>query len=350
PSSILSTSPPQSPNPIPTSQLTNSASLSSTEPVSPIISPSSADDQSSSSFASSHAMVTWGKAGIVKTKHIFNLLSVSPTHRHVVCSLPMNLKGSNQLQNTNIGVMPWPTKLRLDLHLNHTWTLVPCPRNANVVGSKWVFRTKYHADGTIDRHKARLVAQGFTQIPGFDFSHTFSPVVKATTVCIVLSLAVTNHWHLHQLDVKNAFLNGDLRETVYMEQPLGYVDSRNPNYVCRLNKAFYGLKQAPRAWFQRLIYLDDMILTGNHEPSIKQFIGRLQTTVLRYPGRLVAGDMFFPGDMSSGIHRTEKLEWDTFSGDIPGRRRRAHIVSVKQLSATVEGFPGRHVAREPLIN
>nr|GFA76158.1 hypothetical protein [Tanacetum cinerariifolium] len=277
PSSILSTSPPQSPNPIPTSQLTNSASLSSTEPVSPIISPSSADDQSSSSFASSHAMVTWGKAGIVKTKHIFNLLSVSPTHRHVVCSLPMNLKGSNQLQNTNIGVMPWPTKLRLDLHLNHTWTLVPCPRNANVVGSKWVFRTKYHADGTIDRHKARLVAQGFTQIPGFDFSHTFSPVVKATTVCIVLSLAVTNHWHLHQLDVKNAFLNGDLRETVYMEQPLGYVDSRNPNYVCRLNKAFYGLKQAPRAWFQRLIYLDDMILTGNHEPSIKQFIGRLQS-------------------------------------------------------------------------
>ncbi|GJV28059.1 retrovirus-related pol polyprotein from transposon RE1 [Tanacetum coccineum] len=93
---------------------------------------------------------------------------------------------------------------------------------------------------------------GFTQIPGLDYSHTFSPVVKASTVRIVLSLAVLHRWRLHQLDVKNAFLHGHLNETVYMEQPPGFIDPQFPNHVCKLSKALYGLKQAPRAWFHRL--------------------------------------------------------------------------------------------------
>ncbi|XP_021985197.1 uncharacterized mitochondrial protein AtMg00820-like [Helianthus annuus] len=82
------------------------------------------------------------------------------------------------------------------LQRNHTWNLVPRPSSTTVVGSKWVFRIKYHSDGYLDRHKAQLVAQGFTQIPGLDFNHTFSPVVKASTIRIVLSLAVTNGWTL----------------------------------------------------------------------------------------------------------------------------------------------------------
>ena len=178
--------------------------------------------------------------------------------------------------------------------------------NANVVGSKWVFRIKFHADGTIDRFKARLVAQGFTQVPGLDYSATFSPVVKASTVRVVLSLAVLHKWPLHQLDVKNAFLNGNLTDTVFMEQPPGFVDSKFPNHVCRLKKALYGLKQAPRAWFQRLsaflisigfscsradtslfvfkkdacilyllVYVDDIILTGNNVATIRNFITKL---------------------------------------------------------------------------
>src|SRR3954466_3666217 len=105
------------------------------------------------------------------------------------------------------------------LHLNHTWDLVPRPAHKNIVGSKWVFHIKYLVDGTVDRFKARLVAKGFTQQPGIDFNDTFSPVVKAAIVRVVISLAISNKWPLRQLDVKNAFLNGHLQEEVYMEQP-----------------------------------------------------------------------------------------------------------------------------------
>ncbi|GKC18112.1 retrovirus-related pol polyprotein from transposon TNT 1-94, partial [Tanacetum coccineum] len=189
---------------------------------------------------------------------------------------------------------------------NQTWTLVPGPHSTNIVGSKWVYRFKYKSDGTVDRYKARLVAQGYTQIPGLDYCHTFSPVVKASTVRIVLSLAVLQKWKLHQLDVKNTFLNGNLNETVFMEQPPGFISHEFPNHVCKLSKALYGLKQAPRAWFHRLstflvsygftssradtslfvfrsnscimyllVYVDDLILTGNDETTITTFISCL---------------------------------------------------------------------------
>lgn len=112
-----------------------------------------------------------------------------------------------------------------------------------------MFRTKYHIGGTIDRHKACLVAQGFTQMSGFYFSHTFSLVVKAKIVRTVLSLAITNQWNLHQLDVNNAFLNGHFCETVHMKQPPSYTDPHHPHHVYHLNKALYGLRQDLLAWF-----------------------------------------------------------------------------------------------------
>ena len=137
------------------------------------------------------------------------------------------------------------------LQHNHTWVLVPRPAHTNIVGFKWVFRTKYLLDGSIDCFKARLVAKGYTQVPGLDYTDTFSHIIKATIVHVVLSLIVTNRWPFLQLDVKNAFLNGTLTENVYIEQPTGYIDPRYPNHVYQLKKALYGLKQAPRAWFQR---------------------------------------------------------------------------------------------------
>jgi len=124
---------------------------------------------------------------------------------------------------------------------NGTWTLVPSSPSQNVVGCKWIFRIKRKADGNIKRYKARLVAKGFHQQPGIDYAETYSPVVKPITIRTVLSLAVTAGWHIHQIDVSNAFLHGVLQEDVYISQPPGFTHPTFPNAVCKLKKALYGL-------------------------------------------------------------------------------------------------------------
>lgn len=134
---------------------------------------------------------------------------------------------------------------------NHTWDLVP-NRNQHLVGCRWVFKLKYLPTGAIDKYKARLVAKGFNQQYRVDYAETFSPVIKSTTIRLVLDVAVKKNWPLKQLHVNNAFLQGTLTEEVYMAQPSGFIDKDRPTHVCRLRKAIYGLKQAPRAWYMEL--------------------------------------------------------------------------------------------------
>ncbi|GJU41914.1 ribonuclease H-like domain-containing protein [Tanacetum coccineum] len=144
---------------------------------------------------------------------------------------------------------------------NGTWILVPRPSDVNLVRSMWLFKHKFHADGTLSRYKARLVANGSNQQHGVDFDETFSPVVKPATIRTVLSLAVSRQWPIHQLDVKNAFLNGDLSETVYMHQPPGFVDSRYPNHGSQV------------AYL--LIYVDDIILTASSPVLLQHIVDSL---------------------------------------------------------------------------
>jgi histone deacetylase 1/2 len=125
---------------------------------------------------------------------------------------------------------------------NNTWHLVLRPKGKNIIGCKWVYKVKRKADGSIDQYKARLVAKGYKQRYGIDYEDTFSPVVKAATIRLVLSIVVSKGWSLRQLDVQNAFLHSILNEEVYMHQPPGYADKSDPNFVCKLDKAIYGLK------------------------------------------------------------------------------------------------------------
>ena len=130
---------------------------------------------------------------------------------------------------------------------NHTWNLVPPPDDKNIIGSKWVFKVKRKADETVQKFKARLVAQGYIQSPGIDYDEVFAPVVRYTSIRTLLAVANICNWEIHQMDVKTTFLQGNLNEEIYMRQPNGFVPEK-PDYVCKLNKGIYGSKQAVRCW------------------------------------------------------------------------------------------------------
>uniref|UniRef100_A0A2N9H3N1 Integrase catalytic domain-containing protein n=1 Tax=Fagus sylvatica TaxID=28930 RepID=A0A2N9H3N1_FAGSY len=213
----------------------------------------------------------------------------------------------------------WRKAMEEEMHaldLNHTWDLVHKPAGTSIVGCRWVFTVKQNPNGSVDRLKARLVAKGFTQTYGLDYTETFSPVAKLNSIRIIISLAANLDWPLHQLDVKNAFLHGDLNETVYMAQPPGF-ESKG-EYVCHLKKSIYGLKQSPRAWFDKfskavvshgmtrsqadhsvffkktktgivilVVYVDDIVITGSDKEGIQILINHLSSSFLtKYLGKL----------------------------------------------------------------
>lgn len=131
---------------------------------------------------------------------------------------------------------------------NETWDLVDLPKGRKAVGSRWVFKVKHYSDGRVERYKCRLVAKGYSQLYGADYDETFSPVVRFSSIRTLLSFAVQNKLHVHQMDVVTAFLNGHLEEEIYMEQPEGYIKPGQEHLVCKLKKSIYGLKQSPCCW------------------------------------------------------------------------------------------------------
>lgn len=247
-------------------------------------------------------MITRSKAGIFKPKALLS----ATRHPLPPSPLPSFLPHEPTSYKQALNTPEWNNAMIEEykaLCQQQTWSLVPLPPNKNLIGCKWVFRLKHHPDGSIARFKARLVAKGFHQEPGIDYFETFTPVVKHSTIRLIISLAIHFHWPLQQLDVSNAFLHGILDEEIYMSQPPGFVDKTHPYLVCRLHKSLYGLKQAPRAWFGRLtsfvqahgfhascsdpslfirrhnqsltiflIYVDDLIITGNDQSYIDSLI------------------------------------------------------------------------------
>ena len=147
------------------------------------------------------------------------------------------------------------------LEANGTWILVPRSEALNLLTSKWVFKRKDVVSETGEhsiKHKARLVTRGFQQKYGIDYSETYAPVVQFCTLRMFFALTVHHDLHCDQMDVKTAFLYGDLEQDIFMEQPEGFIDSKHPDHVCKLQKALYGLKQAPRQWHAKI---DDFLIS-----------------------------------------------------------------------------------------
>ncbi|RVW71349.1 Retrovirus-related Pol polyprotein from transposon RE1 [Vitis vinifera] len=176
---------------------------------------------------------------------------------------------------------------------NGTWELVPSYSIHNIVGCKWIFRTKRHSDGFVDRHKARLVAKGFHQLLGIDYHDTFSLVVKPTTIRLVLSLAVSRGWSLRQLDVNNAFLQGHFFEDVYMSQPPAWYHELRKFLIAsgfhnsHADTSLFVLNTGGNLLYL-LVYVDDIILTGNDDTMVHKFM-QLLAHQFSLKGTLSAG-------------------------------------------------------------
>ncbi|PKU87366.1 Retrovirus-related Pol polyprotein from transposon TNT 1-94 [Dendrobium catenatum] len=264
----------------PTHEITHPTQLPSTEPI-------------------CHPMQTRLRSGISKPRQILDLSATT-----IKTKTPTSYAEASKHAE-------WRSAMSaefLALIKQGTWLLVPPPADKPILGSKWTFKTKLYPNGQVERYKARLVAQGCAQEFGINFTETFSPVAKMVTIRMLITVALNRNWKVTQLDVSNAFLHGELEDEVYMKQPRGFEDAQHPTHVCKLRKSIYGLKQSPRQWFHKLtrfllqlgfsfskadpsllqlkhhdttvfilIYVDDILVTGNDQELIQHILQRLNS-------------------------------------------------------------------------
>ncbi|KAK2408198.1 hypothetical protein QL285_043729 [Trifolium repens] len=196
------------------------------------------------------------------------------------------------------------------LESNKTWHLVDLPPGCKPIGCKWILKKKLKPDGTVDKYKARLVAKGFRQRENIDFFDTFSPVTRITSIRVLISIAAIFNLVVHQMDVKTAFLNGDLEEEIYMEQPEGFVVHGQETKVCKLEKSLYGLKQAPRQWhekFDNLMVSNEFKLNESDKCIYYKTNGNICTIICLY-----VDDMLIFGSNLSAVNNVKSLLCNNF--------------------------------------
>jgi hypothetical protein len=213
---------------------------------------------------------------------------------------------------------------------NKVWRLVEKPKECrNVIGTKWIFKNKQDENGIVVRNKARLVAQGFSQVEGIDYGETYAPVARLESIRILLAYASHQNFKLQQMDVKSAFLYGPLKEEVYVKQPPGFEDPNFPNHVYKLDKALYGLKQAPRAWYEHLreLLLDRGFEVGQIDPTLftKKVDGEL------FICQLYVDDIIFGSTNKAFNDQFSKLMTDRFQMSMMGEMRFFLGFEIKQL-------------------
>jgi transposase InsO family protein len=191
---------------------------------------------------------------------------------------------------------------------NDVWEIVPRPKEKSVVTSKWVYKIKHAADGSMDKYKARFVARGLSQKKEEDYDETFAPVARYTSIRAIISLVASMGWNLHHMDVKTAFLNGAIEEEVYIEQPQGFEVHSRDTHVCKLKKALYGLKQAPRAWYAIMdFYLTRLGFSKSHaDPNLYYKVVDNAPVILL----LYVDDLFITSEESLIIQCKKELAYE----------------------------------------
>jgi hypothetical protein len=215
-----------------------------------------------------------------------------------------------------------------NLTRNEVCHLVPRP-NQNVVGTKWVFHNKQDEHGVVTRNKAWLVAKGYSQVEGLDFDETYALVARLESFRILLAYATYHGFKLYQMDVKSAFLNGPIKDEVYVEQPPGFEDSEYPSHVYKLSNALYGLKQAPRAWYE---YLRDFIITNGFKVRKVDPIVFTKTIVKDlFIWQIYVDDIFFGSTNKSSCEEFSRIMIQKFDLSMMGELKYFLGFQIKQL-------------------